>query len=361
MKMQTIICFSLLCGVMITGGRSSIGYAQPSSLEHSKTQSSAKWSPDKKYYAVIGEMEKKEVILRIYNADDTFVKNIFTGLQWENVTLEDIFDWAHDIDHHYVFSSSANGQDDDLYLGNVESAEVWPLTKDSASELSPRLSPDDRYLAYLKEGDLYLMDVDWKEQKIQSPFRLTFDPDSPDLDPSWNSSLIWGGTREIKFLKSSAKGEGYKTLSFHFNEGNFPKDYLENREDYLAEHILNAEDFHKDIGYLQASLPAEEEAIALESSAEFDGPTNPKGDPILFKGANNNIWKLNRLYQMYKKKMKELFNKNVRAPVDAFIGLEGFVLLLKLNGCNCDAQKVQVKHNSNRVWFSPAPFSQGSD
>jgi TolB protein len=99
-----------------------------------------------------------------------------------------------------VFVSSRDGNPE-LYMMRSSGLEPHRLTHDSASDHSPAVSRDGRFVAYVSERDgnpnIYVMGIDGSAAR-----RLT-DYDTPDLAPAWSPT----GDR-IAFVIAGADGAG---------------------------------------------------------------------------------------------------------------------------------------------------------
>ncbi|KAA9039386.1 prolyl oligopeptidase family serine peptidase [Ginsengibacter hankyongi] len=78
-------------------------------------------------------------------------------------------------------------RNNDLYYTNGENAEIR-LTKDSALEKNPTFSPDSNYVAYTKNNNLYVVNLNSRSEK-----QLTFDGN----DSLMNGYASWVYTEEI--------------------------------------------------------------------------------------------------------------------------------------------------------------------
>ena len=212
-----------LCGLACWWKLASFGLAQTQARD--TNQLLPTWSPDGKYYACV-EWREQTVKVVIYEAekqkpkkqaavgfkDSTgFNVDYFTGgVETEVVNF---FDWAHDSKHYVFLSTSAIGYD--LFVGHVDENETWRLTEDSETELMPRWSPDDRYIVFVKAGDLYAIELE-KYRKKDEPGRLTFDADIPDLYPEWN---LESKMREIAFSRFAGERAGASYDIALYNSG----------------------------------------------------------------------------------------------------------------------------------------------
>ncbi len=75
----------------------------------------------------------------------------------------------------------------DLYFKQGDNAEIR-LTNDSAKEVNPTFSPDSNYVAYTKNNNLYVVDINSRTEK-----QLTFDGN----DSLMNGYASWVYTEEI--------------------------------------------------------------------------------------------------------------------------------------------------------------------
>ena len=168
--------------------------------ERQTNQKQPMWSPDGKYYAGLEEREAVTNVA-IYEFDrqqrsSSHAQTIAAAnldsaderlnlLAAENKSIGvTFFDWAHDSEH-YVFLLYSPAVVD-LFVGRLGSEQTWRLTKDAEMENTPRWSPDDRYLVYVKAGDLYFLEFDWQAMQVKAQGRLTHDPETPELYPEWN-------------------------------------------------------------------------------------------------------------------------------------------------------------------------------
>ena len=89
----------------------------------------------------------------------------------------------------------------DLFVLNLSTSVISRITKTEAGEKSPRLSPDGSKLAFVREGDLYVWDL---EEGVER--RLTSDGSETLL----NGTLSWSIGRRSSPGGTSATG-GRKT------------------------------------------------------------------------------------------------------------------------------------------------------
>jgi len=196
------------------------------------------WSPDGQYYACFEKREgntqvtiyaynshnrpdrPKKTIKTIFAQDDMFL--LFSGEEIADIIF---FDWAHD-SRHYVFLSASQTATD-LFVGQLSSNTTWRLTDDTEAESVPRWSPDDRYIVYVKAGDLHAIKMDPKTKKPIKDAngktisgQLTNDPDIQDLYPEWNPakkydyelafSRLFGGNPPFSYNIAVYKAGGFE-------------------------------------------------------------------------------------------------------------------------------------------------------
>lgn len=84
---------------------------------------------------------------------------------------------------------------DDIVLLDLRNAEVVPVAVTDAKETSPRFSPDGQWLGFVRDNDIYVYNIDAKEEK-----RLTTD----GTDTLMNGSVSWVYWEEL--LNRSDRG-----------------------------------------------------------------------------------------------------------------------------------------------------------
>jgi len=205
--------------------------------ERNTNQLQPMWSPDGQYYACI-EWREQTVTVVIYERSNTkkAVQTLASG-DVGKTQVEDLmggvgggarqevinfFDWAHDSQHYVFLRSGTNGYD--LFVGKVgmDPKNAWALTADQETELMPRWSPDDRYIVYVRAGDLYALKMD---QKTKKPIKdangkiiggqLTNDPDVPDLYPEWKPAQYKSERQPDYELVFSRLKEGTPPFSYN--------------------------------------------------------------------------------------------------------------------------------------------------
>lgn len=156
-----------------------------------------------------------------------------------------------------VFTSTRDGNPE-IYLLRPGSGSPERLTDHSASDYSPRLSPDGERILFVSERsgnpDLWLMETDGS-----NPMPLTDDP-AADYDPAWSPDGTGaafvserGGNPDIYALDAAASGE----LSYDDGEADWKVPLDLNRSDILGVHFTAPEGILSQIRFYIFDNPAE--------------------------------------------------------------------------------------------------------
>lgn len=189
------------------------------------------WSPDGKKYACAetglneGMLESQIRIYQVSGGKEIQVGEKLMGLGDkakevlpEGTVGDDpivaFFSWAPDSEHYVFTSSTPFGYD--LFIGDL-SGNINPLTSDSEADLFPRWSPNPdeakQYIAYMREGKIFLQKLKKEEVKFipewEKPREISPDWSEEALLPEWSpdgtqlafSALTEGGNYDISLYQ----------------------------------------------------------------------------------------------------------------------------------------------------------------
>ena len=121
--------------------------------------------------------------------------------------------YASDVTH--IACTSMRTGDNDIYMMEINGKNLQNLTNHLANDFSPTFSPDGRWMAYVSDKDIYLMNLATKERHWLTEGR------SPDWSPD-GESIVFTSSRsgQSNIYKIDVNGEAVQQLTNEASNGN---------------------------------------------------------------------------------------------------------------------------------------------
>jgi polyisoprenoid-binding protein YceI len=174
------------------------------------------WSPDGKRIVALPASDQQSNLALV----DTTTGEL--GRLVDDPGVEDSPDWSPD-GRHIVFSLlPKGGTNQDLYVINADGTGLRRLTEDPGYEYSLRWSPNGQRIAFVREGDLWVMDENGSHpEMLTSGLRAD--------DPTWSPDarhiafVLAGRALELDPVRQSiwiidADGSSPRRLTFDFDQ-----------------------------------------------------------------------------------------------------------------------------------------------
>ena len=173
------------------------------------------WSPDGKRIVALPVSDQQSNLALV----DTTTGGLTSLL--DDPGVEDSPDWSPD-GRHIVFSLlPEGGTNQDLYIINADGSGLRRLTENLSYEYSPRWSPNGQRIAFVREGDLWVMDADGSHpEKLTSGLKAdgpTWSPDGRHI-----AFVLAGQALEVDPVRQAiwivdADGSSPRRLTFDFD------------------------------------------------------------------------------------------------------------------------------------------------